>query len=234
MVCGRYAASASADLLIEEFELTEVTDSGQQACEPNFNVAPTDLVPAIIETTAEKGGARQLVGMNWGLVPSWAKDTRGAARLINARKETVAEKPSFAKAFATRRCLLPALGYYEWRAITGSRTKQPYFLRPRNHQLLVLGGIFEFFKTGDDWLITTSIITTQAVDELGWLHDRMPVVVPPENWDAWLDRGMTDKSLAEQLMRTPEPMDLDVYPVSTAVGRVANNTPNLCEPISVE
>src|SRR5690606_8996613 len=127
-MCGRYAATANPDELVEEYDISLVTDDGAEACVPRYNIAPTDTVPAVVERLDDGGAVRKLVGLRWGLVPSWSKDPSGAARLINARVETVAEKPSFRKAFAARRCVLPALGYYEWRPETegGKTVKQPY------------------------------------------------------------------------------------------------------------
>lgn len=232
-MCGRYAASASADLLIEEFEIEEVDPSGVEATQPNFNVAPTDIVPAVAERPSNEGVTRRLVGLRWGLVPSWSKSATGGARMINARRETVAEKPAFRKAFATRRCLLPATGYYEWRALPEGG-KQPYFIRPSDGGLLVMGGIFEFWRSADGWLSTASIITTQATDAMGWVHDRMPIIIARENRDAWLDPSLTNPESATGLWHVAQPTELEVYPVGKAVGNVANNGAQLIAPLKQE
>lgn len=231
-MCGRYAASASQELLVETFEIDEVAGPLPP---PSFNVAPTDPIPAVVERTVGDQVVRRLVGVRWGLVPSWSRSATGGSRLINARIETVAEKPAFRKAFAARRCLLPADGYYEWyptqRIDTrGKPVKQPFFIRPRDGRPLVMAGLYEFWKDPDGaWLVTAAIITTRATDELGHIHDRMPMIVPPDDWDAWLDPGLTTDARA--LLVAPAP-DLEAYQVSTLVNRVANNGPELIEPLA--
>lgn len=228
-MCGRYASSASQELLEDLYEVDDF-DGMPPA---SWNIAPTDQVPAVIERPGPDGPRRKLVALTWGLVPSWSKDARGGARLINARVETVAAKPAFRKAFAARRCLLPADGYYEWED-TGQRergkpVKQPYFIHPADAGLLAMAGLYEFWKAPDDtWLTTCSIITTTATDQLGHIHDRMPMVVAPSAWDAWLDPGFGGDP--HELLHVPA-LELAVHPVSRAVGNVANNGPQLVEPI---
>ncbi|HQA77952.1 MAG TPA: SOS response-associated peptidase [Propionicimonas sp.] len=226
-MCGRYAVSADVDELTEIFEIDEVAGPLPG---PDYNVAPTDPVPAIMERDRADGRRRVLAEVRWGLVPSWSKDATGAARLINARVETLAEKPAFRRAFAARRCLLPADGYYEWYQLPDSKTKQPYFIRPAEGGLLVMAGLYEFWKAPDGtWLATTTVITTAAADEVGHIHDRMPMVVAPENWEAWLDPGFGMDARA--LLTVPAP-SLTYYPVSTAVNKVANDGPELITPLS--
>ncbi len=228
-MCGRYASSASQELLEDVYDFDEVV----ALTPPSWNVAPTDQVRAVVERVGEDGPRRKLVALTWGLVPSWSKDARGGARLINARVETVATKPAFRRAFATRRCLLPADGYYEWQA-TGARqggrpVKQPWFIHPADPGLLTMAGIYEFWKAPDGtWLTTCSIITTTATDQLGHLHDRMPMVVAPSVWDDWLDPGFAGDP--HELLHVPA-LELTAHPVSTAVGNVANNGPELVEPL---
>jgi len=227
-MCGRYASSAHPDELVEAYDIDLLTDDGVQACAPRYNVAPTDLVPAVVERLDDATVQRKLVGLRWGLVPSWSKDPSGAARMINARVETVAEKPAYRKAFAARRCVLPALGYYEWRAETeaGGSVKQPYFLHPEASPLLSMAGIYEFWKGPDGWLATASVITTSATDETGWIHDRMPMAVT--DVDAWLDPGLQDPEAALSLLTAPT--DLVPRKVSRAVNRVGNDGPELIAP----
>ncbi len=229
-MCGRYAASADPETLVEEYRIDEVSEDGREACAPRYNIAPTDVVPAVVERDGDAVTRRKLVGLRWGLVPGWSKDTSGAARMINARVETVTEKPSFRRAMAARRCLLPALGYYEWRPeLEGGRTiKQPYFLQPHDGSLVHMAGIYEFWKGPQGWLATTSIITTSATDELGWVHDRMPMT--PTDRDAWLDPDMTDAEAARSLLR-PLP-ELNPRKVSRAVNSVANDGAALLLPIA--
>ena len=228
-MCGRYAASADPDELVEEYRLDEVTSDGADACKAQYNIAPTDCVPAIVERREESGSVRKLVGLRWGLVPSWSRDPKTGARMINARVETVTEKPAFRKAVAARRCLLPALGYYEWRKESdgGSQVKQPYFLQPDDGSRLLLAGLYEFWKGPEGWLATTTIITTSATDELGWVHDRMPMTVV--DTDDWLDPSMTNGEAARGLLTSLA--SLRPTKVSRAVNNVAADGPSLLLPI---
>lgn len=264
-MCGRYAASAAQDGLIEIFEIDEVPASDDpQGLRPNWNIAPTDPVATIVERLDKASGeaVRKLVTPRWGLVPSWSKDAAGAARLINARAETVAEKPSFRKAFASRRCLLPADGYYEWYGLTeadgtpvkqkGRQVKQPFYIHPvASHEsgaqptlpgmanpLMVMAGIYEFWRNEalppeapDAWLTTCCIITTQATDELGVIHDRMPMQVARDDWAAWLDPHLDDPRAAHELMHVPTPDEMTAYAVSRLVNTVGNNGPELVAPL---
>ncbi len=232
-MCGRYAASADADLLAETFEIDEIAGPLPPA---SWNVAPTDPVPAVLERPAAGGDGtvRKLVPLRWGLVPSWSKDPKGGARMINARFETVAEKPAFRKALATRRCLLPADGFYEWyiteNIVGGKPVKQPFFIHPRDGGLYVMAGLYEFWKSpAGEWLTTCTVITTQATDDLGHIHDRMPMVVSPDAWEAWLDPAFDGDP--RELLRVPAP-DLEAYMVSREVNRVANNSPTLIRPVA--
>ncbi|MEA4944121.1 MAG: SOS response-associated peptidase [Propionicimonas sp.] len=232
-MCGRYASSASNDLLAELFEVEE---SVGPLPEPSWNVAPTDAVPAVVERPAAGTGelVRKLVALRWGLVPSWSKDPGNGARMINARFETVAEKPAFRRAFAARRCLLPADGYYEWYTSTeldsrGKPVKQPFFIHPSDGGLLAMAGLYEFWKSpAGEWLASCTVITTQAADALGRIHDRMPMVVPPDAWGDWLDpRFGADP---RGLLAVPG-AGLEAHLVSRAVNNVANNTPDLVLPV---
>lgn len=229
-MCGRYASSAGQELLADTFELDEVVELPP----PSWNVAPTDLVPGIVERPGGQGKRRKLVALKWGLVPSWSKDPGGGARMINARVETVADKPAFRRAFASRRCLLPADGYYEWYTTEqldrrGKPLKQPFFIRPADGGLLVMAGLYEFWKAPDSsWLTTCTVITTTATDALGRIHDRMPMVIARESWRDWLDPDFTGDPL--DLLHVPAP-ELEAYAVSRAVGSVANNGPDLVLPL---
>lgn len=236
-MCGRYAASADEGTLREMFELQQVLELPPAS----WNVAPTDQVPAVVER-ADKGTdvvTRRLIAPRWGLVPSWSKGPAGPP-MINARVETITSKPAFRTALAKRRCLLPADGYYEWyeteqRTAKGKPVKQPFFIRP-DAGLLVMAGLYEFWKDPsldgpEAWLTSVVIITTRATDTLGHIHDRMPMVVPPEAWAKWLDPGLEDPQAARELLAVTQPDDLEAYAVSTQVNTVANNTPDLVLPI---
>ena len=219
-MCGRYASSRGAHDLAAHFDVAETP---AQELPPSYNVAPTDPVYGVVQ----RASMRRLVVLRWGLVPSWATDTRGAARLINARRETVRDKPAFRAAFASRRCLLPADGYYEWQR-DGTR-KQPYFLSSRDGAPLAMAGLFEVWAPPEgERLWTCTVLTTQAADELGHIHDRTPLLVRPQDWARWLDPAVADPG--EDLLVPGTPGALDAWPVSAAVGNVRNNGPELVEP----
>ena len=242
-MCGRYASSASVDELVEEFHIEDVLPGIPGA---SWNVAPTDVVRTVVERkvvapssepdAGEHPRVRSLVPMRWGLVPYWAENASGAARLINARGETAADKPSFRSAYRRRRCLLPADGYYEWQKI-GSR-KQPWFIHRSDGRQLAMAGLWETWidrNLPEDHpgrlLVTCTVLTTAATDALGHVHDRMPMTVRPEAWDAWLDRDLQDRDEIAALL-VPDPgRGITSHPVGTAVGKVANNYPELVQPV---
>ncbi len=242
-MCGRYASSANTDELVEEFEIDDVSPDLPG---PDFNVAPTVQVAAVLERKSKETDevTRKLRPLTWGLVPSWAKERSIGAKMINARYETVAEKPSFRKAFAARRCLLPADGYYEWYTSEagqpgGKPAKQPFFIHRADGGLLVMAGIYEFWrdpaKSPDDetaWLRTCSIITTQATDALGHIHDRMPMIIRKDAYADWLSPDLTDPDAALELLAVTDADLLEAHAVSTEVNSVRNNNPNLVRPLS--
>lgn len=256
-VCGRYAVSARAERLADQFDVVDIFDG---LPEPDYNVAPTVTVPAVLGRAVRDGAdagqvRRRLAPLTWGLVPSWAKDRSIGSRLINARAETVAEKPAFRKAFASRRCLLPADGFYEWYTPDGHSSdgprgsgraggtakgkKQPFFLHRRDGGLLVMAGLYEIWRDPaldrDDesaWLRTCTVITTGATDAAGHIHDRMPMTVAPGAVDAWLDPTLTDPDQVLALLAT-DAAELEAYAVSTEVNSVRNNGPQLLRPLPV-
>lgn len=247
-MCGRYALSADPDELIEIFEVDHLLDADgvpQPArtsprpvwLAPHYNIAPTQTVPAVLqsESSGESGQRRELVGLRWGLVPSWSKGPGRGPTLINARLETAADKPSFRVAAAKRRCLLPADGYYEW--YQGDRSvraaKQPYFIHPVAPGPMAMAGLFEFWMSpAKEWLASCTILTASATDELGHIHDRMPVQVGRQNWAAWLDRGLTDAHAALTLVHVPGEHEMAAHPVSAAVNKVGNDCAELEEPLT--
>jgi putative SOS response-associated peptidase YedK len=246
-MCGRFVSARQRQELIDEFLVER--DQVIRDVVADYNVAPTDPIYAVItRASGEEAGApaaRELRLVRWGLVPSWAKDRSGGARLINARAETVAVKPSFRSAFARQRCLIPADGYYEWRALGGREhgrpRKQPYYIHRADGQGMAFAGIYELWRDaalpGDHpaaRLWTAAIITTCATDAVGWVHDRMPMVVGPGYWDDWLDPASGD---ADRLLEaiTPAAFDeLETRPVSTAVNSVASDGPDLITPLVAE
>src|SRR3954447_3081250 len=218
-MCGRYASSRRPEDLVSWYDVDEPPE---EVLEPSWNVAPTDPVYAVVQS---REGARQLRVLRWGLVPSWSKDTKGAARMINARQESVKDKPAFRKAFAGRRCLLPADGYYEWKQ--EGTDKQPWFLS--TSEPLSMAGLYEHWKTPEgEWLSTCTVITTSAPDDLGEIHDRTPLLVPKEHWDVWLDRSVPDPG---ELLIPGTPGVLEAWPVGKEVGNVRNNGPELVDPV---
>ena len=240
-MCGRYAASRNPDDLVEEFE---VEHRPEQVLEPSWNVAPTREVYAVLERSPRgepaAAPARALRVVRWGLVPSWAKDPAIGSRLINARMETVADKPAFRKAFAKRRCLLPADGYFEWYGETKG-TKQPFFIHPSDGGVLAMAGLYELWKdpsvTGEDadpWLWTATVLTTTATDDLGRIHDRMPLLVERERYAEWLDPGRDDVEALRSLLVPAAQGRLAAYPVSTEVNNVRNDGPQLVQPLPAD
>ena len=240
-MCGRYAASRSPDDLVEEFE---VEDRPEQVLAPSWNVAPTREVYAVVER-APRGEpdappVRALKVVRWGLVPSWAKDPAIGNRLINARMETAAEKPAFRRAFARRRALLPADGYFEWYGETRGR-KQPFFIHPADHGVLAMAGLYELWKDpsvtdedADPWLWTCTVLTTTATDDLGRIHDRMPLLVERERYAEWLDPTRDDPAGLTALLVPASPGRLTAHPVSTEVNNVRNDGPELVVPVAAE
>jgi putative SOS response-associated peptidase YedK len=240
-MCGRYAASANPEDLVEEFEVERV-ELGNRL-EPDWNVAPTKPVPAVL-TRRDRGApsdaraVRQLRTVRWGLIPSWAKDIKIGSRLINARVETAGEKPAFRKALAARRCLLPADGYYEWYVEAAGR-KQPYFIHRSDGRSLAMAGLYELWRdptadhdAPDAWVWSATVLTTEAVDDVGRLHDRMPLMVEPGAWAAWLDPTATDVDAARALLVPAAPGLLDAYPVSERVNNYRNNGIDLLDPLT--
>jgi putative SOS response-associated peptidase YedK len=198
------------------------------ATKPRYNVAPTSPL-TIVRQRADEG--RTVEQVRWGLIPSFARDTKGAARMINARAETVATSPAFRTSFRARRCIVPSDGFYEWRRTGGP--KQPYFLHPPAGALLALAGLWAVWKdpATDLWILSAAVITTDANRAMSAIHDRMPVLLPREAWDDWLDPALDDQEYLRSLL-VPAPDDvLGIRPVSTRVNDVRNDGPELLLPI---
>jgi putative SOS response-associated peptidase YedK len=219
-MCGRYATTRGAGDLAALFEAAP--DPDLPALRPRYNLAPTDPAP-VVRTSRRRDGRVLSVG-RWGLLPHWARDRRAAARMINARAETVQTTPAYAAAFASRRALVPADGWYEWQRRDGAR--QAYFLTARNGSVLALAGLWS--RWGDHGLLTFSVVTTAAAGDLAAVHDRMPLVLAPDDWDRWLTGAAT--GAAASLLRTPPAGvlgALEVRPVGPDVGNVRNDGPDL-------
>jgi putative SOS response-associated peptidase YedK len=253
-MCGRFVSARKRLELLEEFAVER--DRVAEDRNPDYNVAPTKRIYAVLDRTEQADDRpgkdakdqgkplRELRLVRWGLVPSWAKESSGGSRLINARAETVAVKPSFRSAFAKRRCLIPADGYYEWQAGADKKdkkAKQPFYIYRTDGGILCFAGIYELWRDGsvppdheDAWLWTASVITTDAADEIGRIHDRTPMVISPQGWDDWLDPANNDRELLMAMMQPATSSGsggLTSHPVSTAVNSVRNNGPDLITPL---
>ena len=222
-MCGRYTLGAPDDDLADLFELSQVPD-----LEPRYNIAPTQPVPVV--RVGEAGQVRELALVRWGLIPSWSKDPAVGARMINARSETAAAKPSFRAAFKRRRCLIPADGFYEWQR-TGGR-KQPYYIRRKDRGALAFAGLWERWAGPDGSCIEScTILTTTPNDLLRPLHDRMPVILGPTDFALWLDPAVAEASRIQPLL-VPCPADeLVAYAVTTQVNSPRNDDPACIEPM---
>ncbi|MFC4554197.1 SOS response-associated peptidase [Georgenia faecalis] len=236
-MCGRYASFRQAQDLADTFDVAEVTDEAA-AVPPSFNVAPTQPVRIVLERLVEAEPLtvrREMHAARWGLVPAWAKDPSVGARMINARTETVAEKSVFAKPLATRRCVLLADGYFEWRRDAGR--KIPYFVHGADAGPVALAGLYSFWrdpaKAEDDptrWLLSTTVLTRAARPELEFLHDREPVLLAPGILADWLDPALTAPEGALAVLHAEAPR-VDLHEVGAKVGNVRNDSPELIEPV---
>jgi putative SOS response-associated peptidase YedK len=216
-MCGRYCISTAPEAIRQLFRYRE-----QPNFPPRYNVAPTQPVPIV--RLAE--GQRQFALVRWGLIPSWAKDPSAFTLLINARGESVNDKPAFRNAMKRRRCLFPADGFYEWKSETGR--KRPYFARLKGGGPLAFAGLWETWTgpNGEE-METAAIVTTAANQEMGQIHHRAPVIVPLEQFDFWLDCDKVDAETAAALITPAPDNSMDMYEVSLAVNRVANDSPDL-------
>jgi putative SOS response-associated peptidase YedK len=215
-MCGRYRLSRRKQLLEEHF----ATDPWEGEWDPRYNIAPTHPVPVIRQVPKEP--VRRFSIVRWGLVPSWAKDSSGAAMMINARSETADTKPAFRDALRLRRCLIPADGFYEWQR-TGL-AKQPFCFEVNNSELFAFAGIWESWRDGSGKMLETcSILTTTPNEVAASIHDRMPVIVNPEAYDLWLDPGMKDTRAVTDMLRPYDARQMRCYPVSTRINHAIND-----------
>jgi putative SOS response-associated peptidase YedK len=224
-MCGRYRLSRRKQLVEEYFD----AGSGEDDWVPRYNIAPTQPVPIIRQHPKEP--RREMSLVRWGLVPSWAKDASGAARMINARSETAATKPAFRDSLRDRRCLIPADGFYEWQR-TG-KTKQPFCFEVNGGELFAFAGLWERWKdpTGQ-WVKSCSILTTTPNAVTAAIHDRMPVILDRGDYDLWLDPGMKDAGAVSEVLKPCDSL-MRCYPVSARINHVTNDDEECCAPVEL-
>ncbi len=256
-MCGRFTLTTPTDEIFEYFRILEgVEGSAGGRPRPRYNIAPTQPVACVRQTVAgdtkpsTPGGppARELVEMRWGLIPYWAKDPAIGNRMINARSESVADKPAYREAFRKRRCLVVADGFYEWKRLRGA--KQPYFIYMENHRPFAFAGLWERWKPRRDQLdkivapgkpevpLSTdgrvescTFLTTGPNELLKRIHDRMPVILPQQHWDTWLDPAVQDADELSALLLPYPASEMRTHPVSTHINKPSNDDPTCIEPI---
>ena len=223
-MCGRYAIITDPKAIREMFGYAEMPNFP-----PRYNVAPTQPVPVV--RLAE--GKREFALLRWGLIPGWVKDPRSFSLLINARGESVLDKPAFRNAMKRRRCLLPADGFYEWKR--EGESKRPYFVRLKSRQPMAFAGLWESWAgpNGEE-METVAIVTTTASRSIAHIHERMPVIIAPEAFDFWLDGARVDGETASALIQPARDALIEAYEVSPAVNRTANDSPALIEPANAQ
>ena len=221
-MCGRFTLRARLNDILAEFAL----ESALANYAPRYNIAPTQQVLAVRQTGI---GQRELVELKWGLIPSWAKDEKIGYSTINARAETVAEKPAFRSAFKRRRCLVVADGWYEWKA-TGPKSKQPYRMHYSDDRPFGMAGLWESWKHDGKTIESCTIIVTAAAPHLTSIHDRSPCIVRPTDYAAWLDPEFESRTELEAML-LPADENVTEYPVSPAVGNVKNQGRELIDPV---
>ncbi len=225
-MCGRFALTLPKEAMAQLFDA--VPDKLNDPVEPRYNICPTQEVVSVVSHE----GARHLVPMRWGFIPRWYKKPADGPLLINARAETIAEKPAFRDACRKRRCLIPASGFYEWTA-KAEKGKEPWFIAPRTNRPLVFAGVWQSWQADADSprLITCAIVTTAANETLAPIHHRMPVTIAPEDYGLWLGEG---DGKAASLMRPAEDSFLSAHRVDTAVNSNRVDAPDLIEPLDAE
>jgi putative SOS response-associated peptidase YedK len=225
-MCGRYRLSRRKEIIEEQFD----TISWDDDWNPRYNIAPTQPVPVIRQHPKEP--RRDLSLMRWGLIPSWAKDASGAARMINARSETAHTLPAFREAMKLRRCLVPADGFYEWQR-RGS-AKQPFCFEVGDGGLFAFAGLWERWRDPiGQWVKSFAILTTTPNAVTSAIHDRMPVILDPASYDLWLDPGMTKVEAVSNLLKPCDAQLLQCYPVSTRINHVANDDADCSRPVVI-
>jgi putative SOS response-associated peptidase YedK len=225
-MCGRYRLSRRKQIIEEHFD----TVSGEEDWSPRYNIAPTQPIPVIRQNPKEP--VRELSLVRWGLIPSWAKDSSVAAKMINARSETAATKAAFRDALKSRRCLILADGFYEW--MRTGKAKQPYCFEVKEGELFAFAGIWDRWKDASGNTVETcSILTTTPNAVTAAVHDRMPVILDPDSYDLWLDPWMKNVAAASDLLKPYDARQMRCYPVSTRINSVTSDDPECSAPVEL-
>ncbi|MEZ0372535.1 MAG: SOS response-associated peptidase [Candidatus Sericytochromatia bacterium] len=220
-MCGRFSRKAKTDEIKNSFEIDVV----KAELAPSYNIAPTQPVLAVVQSPK---GSRGLVALKWGLIPHWSKDPHIASKLINARSETVHEKPSFREAFHKRRCLIVANGFYEWQ----KGSKQPMYIHFEDQPLFGFAGLYEFWNDPAGQRVETcTILTTEANQKIREIHERMPVVISPEHFGIWLDPTVTETEALQPLLQAQASESTDFYPVTPEVNKVSFDRAEALQPV---
>jgi putative SOS response-associated peptidase YedK len=230
-MCGRFTLRTPLSVLISHFDLDISADRQLMLFEPRYNIAPTQEV--LVIRADPQDGHRSPAMLRWGLIPSWTKELASGPPMINARAETLAEKPTFRTAFRSRRCLIPADGFYEWQKVPdgGRAKKQPFYIHCPDHTPFAFAGLWETWKSKPSAdqtplaIESCTIVTTAANTTLSNVHDRMPVILTPGDYAAWLDPSLQDPTALQHLLEPCSNDELVVEPVGTHVNRVANDDP---------
>jgi putative SOS response-associated peptidase YedK len=225
-MCGRFRLSRRKQVIAERFDAISDDDSWM----PRYNVAPTQAIAVVRQHPAEP--TRHLSQMRWGLIPSWSIDDSHAAKMINARSETAATLPAFKNAFRSRRCLIPADGFYEWQG--RGTNKQPYCFEVNDGELFAFAGLWDGWKgASGQWIRSCTILTTTANAVSSAVHDRMPVILKPDDYDLWLDPGMRDLAIVAELLRPFDAKAMRCYPVSDRINSVMNDDADCAKPATI-
>jgi putative SOS response-associated peptidase YedK len=225
-MCGRFSQSQPSAAIAQAFQIAV------PPLTPRYNIAPTQSVATVLRTPEQKD--RQFRILHWGLIPSWAKDAKIGAKLINARAETVAEKPAFRSAFRHRRCLVLADGFYEWQQQENKKQKQPYYFRLQDGRPFAFAGLWERWKDANgDEMESCTFLTTEANELMRPIHSRMPVILDPKGYDLWLDPEVKQPELLKPLLRPYPTQEMEAYPVSKAVNKPSNDSSECIESIEV-
>ncbi len=225
-MCGRYSLTATAEEILNTFSWLSLPED-PAALMPRFNIAPSQPIAVVPNT-----GDNKLDYFIWGLIPFWAKDPKIGNRMINARSETLAEKPSFKAAYKYRRCLILSSGFYEWKKEPGSKVKVPHYIRLKSGEPFAFAGLWERWNAPDgSEVLSSTIITTSPNELIAPVHNRMPVILPPDNYEHWLATGEKSPAELNPLLTAFPAKEMEAYPVSTFVNSPRNDSPQCIQAI---